>query len=255
MRNSDVVNHVKGESLFIDDFTVPEGTLYASVFTSPVAHGKIINVDLKEAENFPGVVKVITSKDIPGINQVGGIIQDESLLAEDEVHFIGEPIVLIIAVSELIAKQARSKIIAEFDELEVIVEPREAYEKDLLIMPPKTFENGDINKAFSNCDLVVEGTVESGGQEHLYLETQGAITIPKEDEQLRVISSTQSPTAVQKVIARVLQLSMNKIEVDVLRLGGAFGGKEDQATHWAVLTALGAHITKKTNKACFIQNR
>jgi xanthine dehydrogenase large subunit len=248
MSNSDVIKHVRGESLFIDDFIVPEGTLYASVFSSSVAHAKIINIDLSEAENMPGVVKILTSKDIPGINQVGGIIQDETLLAEEEVHFIGEPIALVLSETENIAKQAISKIKVEFEELEIVVDPRAAYENELLIMPPKTFENGDIANSWSKCDIVVEGTVESGGQEHLYLETQGAITIPKEDEQLRIVSSTQSPTAVQKVISRVLNLPMNKIEVDVLRLGGAFGGKEDQATHWAVLTAFGAHITNKAVK-------
>ena len=248
MSNSDVIKHVRGESLFIDDFDVPEGTLYASVFTSSVAHAKILSMDVSEVENTPGVIKILTSKDIPGINQVGGIIQDETLLAEEEVHFIGEPIALVIAESEIIVKEARSKIKVEFEELEIVVDPRAAYEKELLIMPPKTFENGDIANAWGKCDIVVEGTVESGGQEHLYLETQGAITIPKEDEQLRVVSSTQSPTSVQKIISKVLNLPMNKIEVDVLRLGGAFGGKEDQATHWAVFTALGTHITNKPVK-------
>ncbi len=248
MSNSDVIKHVRGESLFIDDFNVPEGTLYASVFTSSVAHAKIRKIDLSEAEQIPGVIKILTSKDIPGINQVGGIIQDETLLAEEEVHFIGEPIALIIAEDETKAKKARSKIKVDFEELDVVVDPREAFKKNLLIMPPKIFESGNVNDAWTKCDMVVEGTVESGGQEHLYLETQGAITIPKEDEQLRVISSTQSPTAVQKIISRVLNLPMNKIEVDVLRLGGAFGGKEDQATHWAVFAALGSHITKKPVK-------
>ncbi len=248
MSNSDVFKHVRGESLFIDDFNVPEGTLYASVFTSSVAHAKIRNINLDEAAKIPGIVKILTSKDIPGINQVGGIIQDETLLAEEEVHFIGEPIALIIAEDETAAKNARARILVDFEKLEVVVNPRKAYKNNLLIMPPKTFESGNVNEALNKCDLIVEGTVESGGQEHLYLETQGAITIPKEDKQLRVISSTQSPTAVQKVISRVLNVPMNKIEVDVLRLGGAFGGKEDQATHWAVLTALGSHITKKPVK-------
>ena len=171
MSNSDVIKHVRGESLFIDDFNVPEGTLYASVFTSSVAHAKIRKIDLSEAEQIPGVIKILTSKDIPGINQVGGIIQDETLLAEEEVHFIGEPIALIIAEDETKAKKARSKIKVDFEELDVVVDPREAFKKNLLIMPPKIFESGNVNDAWTKCDMVVEGTVESGGQEHLYLET------------------------------------------------------------------------------------
>ena len=115
MSNSDVFKHVRGESLFIDDFNVPEGTLYASVFTSSVAHAKIRNINLDEAEKIPGIVKILTSKDIPGINQVGGIIQDETLLADEEVHFIGEPIALIIAEDETAAKNARARILVDFE--------------------------------------------------------------------------------------------------------------------------------------------
>ena len=96
--------------------------------------------------------------------------------------------------------------------------------------------------------LVLEGKVESGGQEHLYLETQGSIAIPQEGGRIKLISSTQSPTAVQRTAARILGVEMNNIEVDVLRLGGAFGGKEDQATHWAVMSALAAHKLNKPVK-------
>ncbi|MCP5064328.1 MAG: molybdopterin-dependent oxidoreductase [Ignavibacteriae bacterium] len=248
MSNSDTFKHIRGESHFIDDFSVPEGTLYASVFASSVAHAKIINLDIKDAELTSGVIKVVTYLDIPGANQVGGIIQDESLLAENEVHFIGEPLALVIAESQQIAKAAREKIKVKFEELEVIINPRKAFEANSLIMPPKTFESGNISGAWSSCDLIVEGIVESGGQEHLYLETQGAIALPKEDAEIKIISSTQSPTAVQRITANVLNISMNKIEIDVLRLGGAFGGKEDQATHWAALAALGSHVCKKPVK-------
>ncbi len=248
MKNTDVVKHVKGESLFIDDFVVPEGTLYASVFTSSIAHGIIKKLDVSGACKIAGVLKVLTASDIPGINQVGGIIQDESLLAESEVHFIGEPIALIIAETQEIAKIARDKIKISYSELDVITDPREAFKANSLIMPPKTFESGDIEGAWQNCTTIVEGLVESGGQEHLYLETQGAIALLKEGGEIKIISSTQSPTAVQKVASRILNLPMNKIEVDVLRLGGAFGGKEDQATHWAVFAALGAYHCNKPVK-------
>ena len=248
MNNTDVIKHIKGESLFIDDFNVPEGTLYASVFTSSIAHGKIKNIIINEALKLPGVINIITSADIPGINQIGGIIQDETLLAESEVHFIGEPIALVIAETLEIARNARDKIRIEFLELDIIIDPRKAFEANSLIMPPKTFESGNILGAWLKCETIIEGIVESGGQEHLYLETQGAIALPKESGELNIISSTQSPTAVQKVTSKVLGIPMNKIEVDVLRLGGAFGGKEDQATHWAVLAALGANKCNKPVK-------
>lgn len=248
MNNTDVLKHVTGESLFIDDLAVPQGTLYASVFTSSIAHGKIKNLNISEALKIQGVISILTAEDIPGVNQVGGIIQDETLLAENEVHFIGEPLALIIAETADIAKLARNKIEIEYLELDVIVDPKIAYELNSLIMPPKTFESGNTKEAWLDCTTIVEGSVESGGQEHLYLETQGAIVIPKESGELKIYSSTQSPTAVQKTASKVLDLPMNKIEVDVLRLGGAFGGKEDQATHWAVLAALGANKCNKPVK-------
>ena len=188
---------------------------------------------------------ICIEKDIPNKNQIGGIIQDETLLAENEVHFIGEPIALILATSASVAKDASKLIEIEFEPLEVITNSREAFKKNSLIVPPIVFSSGNVEETWRLCDLVVEGTVESGGQEHLYLETQGAISIPIEENKIKIISSTQSPTAVQRQASNVLGIPMHQIEVDVLRLGGAFGGKEDQATVWGVLTALAAFKLKK----------
>ncbi len=129
MRKIDIEKHVRGESQFIDDIVVPEGTLYAAVFDSKIAHGKIINFNIEEAKLIPGVKAIFTSKDIPGINQVGGIIPDETLFAEDEVHFVGEPIGIVVADSLEIAKKAATKIKIEYKELPAIFDPREAYEK------------------------------------------------------------------------------------------------------------------------------
>jgi xanthine dehydrogenase large subunit len=238
--NIDIEKHVRGESQFIDDFIVPEGTLYAKVFDSTIAHGKILSIDIEEAKNLPGVQAVFIYKDIPGINQVGGIIQDETLFAEIDVQFIGEPVALVVADSMKIAKKAATKIKIKYQPLPVITDPREAFEKNRLIMPLKIFSFGDTEKAWKNCETIVKGRVETGGQEHLYLETQGALAIPEESGKIKIISSTQSPTAIQRAAARILGTDMHNIEVEVLRLGGAFGGKEDQATHWGVMAALAA---------------
>ncbi len=236
--NSDVIKHVKGESLFVNDFRVPEGTLYAAIYDSPVAKGEIKSIDFTRAEKLAGVEAIFTYKDIPGVNQIGNIIRDETLLAENKVEYAGEPIAIVIARNPEIARKARKLISAEFFEEKPITDPRVAFEKGEFVAPPVTFSNGDTKSAFARCDVIAEGRVDIAGQEHLYLETQGAIAIPKENGEMKIISSTQSPTAVQRVAAAVLDLPMNKIEVDVLRLGGAFGGKEDQGTPWAVMAAL-----------------
>lgn len=248
MKSSDVIKHVKGESIFVDDMPVPQGTLYASVFDSKIAHGKITKLDLSEALKVPGVVRIITYKDIPGENQIGNIIPDEHLLAEETVEFIGEPIAIVIAETEMIAKKAKSKIKIEYEELTPITDPREAYEMGSLIIPPRIFSMGDVENSFTKCEYLIEDRVEISGQEHLYLETQGAVAVPVEGSGIKIYSSTQGPTAVQSTAAKVLNLKMHQVEVDVLRLGGAFGGKEDQATPWAVMAALGAKLTNKPVK-------
>ena len=248
MRSVDIEKHVRGESQFIDDIVVPEGTLYAAVFDSKIAHGRILNIDVEEAKSIPGVITVLTSKDIPGINQVGGIIPDETLFAEDKVQFIGEPLGVVVADTIETARKAAQKINVDYIELQGIFNPREAFEKGSLIMPPRIFSFGNTDEAWVKCDVLVKGRVESGGQEHLYLETQGSVAVPQEGGKIKIISSTQSPTAVQRTAARILGIEMNSVEVDVLRLGGAFGGKEDQATHWAVMCTLAAHKINKPVK-------
>ncbi len=248
MKSSDTRKHVRGESIFVDDMPVPSGTLYASVFDSSIAHGKIKKLDLTTAEKSDGVVKIITAKDIPGENQIGNIIADEALLADGEVEFIGEPIAIVIAETEMAAKKAKQRIRVEYEELPAVTDAREAFKLGHLIAPTRVFSLGNVDKSFDDCKYVFEDTVEVAGQEHLYLETQGSLAVPGEAGNIKVFSSTQSPTVVQKAIARILNCKMHQIEVDVLRLGGAFGGKEDQATPWAVMTALGAYLTGRPVK-------
>jgi len=248
MKNVDAALHVRGESQFIDDIAVPEGTLYAAVLSSPIAHGNIIKLNLAPAKNQKGVYGIFTAADIPGNNQIGNIIQDEPLLATKEVHYIGQPIAIVVGESIELARLATEKIEIEFEELPTIFDAREAYAQGQLIVPPDTYSLGNIEETWQQCDVIVEGEADSGGQEHLYLETQGAFAYLTESGRLKVVSSTQSPTNVQRVIARILNWSMHQIEVDVLRLGGGFGGKEEQATPWATMAALAAFKLKKPVK-------
>ena len=240
LRNFDSEKHVRGVSQFVDDLPVPEGTLYAHVYYSRVAHGKICSLDLSAAHAMSGVHAILTAHDIPGENQIGGIVQDEPLFATNEVHYIGQPIAVVLADSPFQARHAAEKIIVDIEKLPVITDPREAQKQKELLVPLMKFELGDVDAAWNQCDVIIEGVAETGGQEHLYLETQCAIAIPVENSAVKIISSTQSPTTVQRVVSRVLGLPMHKVEVDVLRLGGAFGGKEDQASCWAAMCALAA---------------
>ncbi|MCL4551417.1 MAG: xanthine dehydrogenase, partial [Bacteroidetes bacterium] len=120
MSNTDSIRHVRGESLFIDDVTLPEGVLYGYVYYSPIAHGKIQKLDFSSALKSEGVKGVFSAKDIPGENQIGGIVPDENLFAEDTVHFIGHPIALVVADSLIHAHDAVKKIKSEFKKYPVI---------------------------------------------------------------------------------------------------------------------------------------
>ena len=248
MRSIDIHDHVKGRSIYLDDIPLIQGTLFARVFTSNVAHGRIIKLDISKARDLEGVHKVLISSDITGINQIGGIIDDEPLMAENIVDFIGMPIALVLADSESIARKACKLIDCEIEALEVITDPRIAYEKGALIIPSKKFILGDTESTWSSCSHIFEGKADINGQEHLYIETQGAYTQPLEGGKIKVHSSTQGPTAVQRAIAKVTGMEMHSIEVDVTRIGGGFGGKEDQANAWAALCALGTHITGRPVK-------
>jgi xanthine dehydrogenase large subunit len=240
MRSYDSIQHVRGESKFVDDLPVPAGTLYAAVYYSNVAHGKIKKLDFSRSLSLKGVIAIISAADLPGENQIGGIIQDEELFASEEIHYTGQPIALVVAVNKLAARKGVKAVDAVIEKLKPVFDAREACANGSLIIPPRVFSIGNINNAWRECDFIVEGRTESGSQEHLYLETQGALAVPVEGGGLKIISSTQGPTAVQRIAARVLNLPMNKIEVEVPRLGGGFGGKEDQATAWAVMAASAA---------------
>lgn len=248
MINIDAQNHVKGQSIYLDDIQELQGTLYALPFDATVAHAKIVSLDLEAARQSKGIVAILTAKDVPGENQIGGIIPDEPLFAEDEVHFRGMAIALIVGDSEHHCRQAAKLIQVVYDELPVIVDPREAQAKGKLIVPPRTFKLGNTSEAWAQCDHIFEGRSDVNGQEHLYIETQGAYARNKEDGSIVVSSSTQGPTAVQRTVSRVLGIPMHKIEIDTVRLGGGFGGKEDQATPWAVMVALATHLLRKPVK-------
>jgi xanthine dehydrogenase large subunit len=248
MKNIDSKGHVTGKSIYLDDIPTIQGTLFGVVFDSPLAHGTIKRLDCSKALELPGVVEILTHKDIPGENQIGGIFPDEELFASEEVHFQGQPIALVIAASDEIGFAARKLIEIEIEEKEVIVDPREAQQKGQLIFPPRTFKMGNTNDAWDTCAHVCEGRADINGQEHLYIETQGAYAMPLENGNIRISSSTQGPTAVQRAMAKVLNVGMHNLEVDVVRLGGGFGGKEDQATPWAIMAALGVQKLNKPVK-------
>ncbi len=237
--------HVTGTSEYVSDISKIENELIVDFFYSTEPHGEIINIDLEEARKISGIVGLYTYKDIEGENKFGPIIKDEVLLAESILEYVGQPIVIIAGESKKAIKLAKKTIKIEIKKLPHILSIEEAIEKNQFIGETRVIERGDIEKEFQKAEYILEGNTRNGGQEHFYLESQAAIAYPQENNTLEIISSTQNPTEVQNVIAEILGIPFNKIVVKTRRMGGAFGGKETQATHPAAMAALVAMKTKR----------
>jgi xanthine dehydrogenase large subunit len=234
---------VRGTARFTADLPLPVGGLHAMVATSPHPHATFTRLDTAAAEAVPGVRAVLTCTEIPGINQISTMAHDEPLLADSEVHCVGEPVALVVADSADVAWRAAQLVTADWVAQPAILDARQAFDAGQVLAPPRTFASGDVDSTWAGCATVVSGRVDLGAQEHAYLETHAALALPRDDGGLFVHSSTQSPSATQRAVASITGLPMNLVEVQVSRLGGGFGGKEEQATAWAALAALGCVAT------------
>lgn len=246
--NPESVQNVLGRTKYIDDLGEPSGLLHAAPVVSKSAHGRLVTLDGSAALALHPSVRVLAARDIPGENELNAAMADEPLLVSGEWTYRGQPLALVLAETRSLARRAADLVRVEGLELPVVTDPRDAAARGNLILTPKTLRSGDPEAAFKECAVVVSGRVDSGGQEHVYLETQGAVATLRDGGGVYVVSGTQSPTGVQAAIARVLGLSMNAVEVDAPRLGGAFGGKEEQGATWAALAALGAFVTGRPVK-------
>lgn len=238
------VSIVTGKALFIGDKTRPSGTLFAKFIGSAHAHAKILKIDVSKAVEFPGVIRVLTAKDVPGENQLGHLIKDEPLLVEHETMYIGQPIAVVVAVTEKIAAKASKLIEVEYEVLPPILTIPEALKFQTRYVPPRTIERGNIEQGFEQADFIIEGEVNTKAQEHLYFETHRCLAVPGDDSNITLYSSTQGATDVQETVAKVLGLASKDVTVDVKRLGGGFGGKERAPILWSSIAALAAYITK-----------
>jgi len=240
--------HVAGSATYIDDMLEPEGTLHVAPGGSPVACGRVKSIDLSAVHATAGVITVITAADVPGHNNIGAIVADEPLFAEKEAAFHGQPLFAVVADSYLAARRAvklaKIDIVAE----RPLVTVEDALAAGARVLDDYDFIVGDAASAISACKHRVKGTLQIGGQEHFYLEGQAALAIPLEGGDLHIHSSTQHPSEIQHIVAHLLGVPQTAITVEVRRMGGAFGGKESQATQWAGMAALAAHVTGRPCK-------
>ncbi|MBY0361274.1 MAG: xanthine dehydrogenase molybdopterin binding subunit [Phreatobacter sp.] len=248
IRHDAADRHVTGSAPYIDDIREPEGTLHVVPGGAPVAHGRLVRLDLAALRAVPGVVAVLTAADIPAVNDVSPVAGDDPLFVTDVIAFHGQPLFAVVAESRDTARRAARLAVIEVSEETPLVDVADALAADADLMPAYAFRRGDPEAAIAASPAPVAGTLRIGGQEHFYLEGQAALVIPEEDGTYLIHSSTQHPSEVQHVVARVLGIADAAIEVAVRRMGGGFGGKESQASGWAAMAALAALVTGRPAK-------
>lgn len=248
LKHDSAVKHVTGQSVYVNDMVVSPLQLTGRVVYSTMAHGLIRSVDVIEALKIPGVVVILSADDIPGINQMGPVVHDEPCLAASEVSFIGQAVLLIAAENEDAAIEAERKIRIDYEELPAILTLQDAITRGDLIAPVRYIINGDADSVLDTSPHLLTGSLETGAQEHWYLETQSALAVPGEGNEMLICASSQNPSETQAIVAEVLGVPRNVVDVEVRRMGGAFGGKETQGNHVAAWAALLAHHTKRPVK-------
>ncbi|MFC0409879.1 xanthine dehydrogenase molybdopterin binding subunit [Roseomonas elaeocarpi] len=241
--------HCTGEARFIDDMPEPRGTLHAALVLSEVAHGRLISLDVAAARSAPGVVAVIGPGDIPGRNDVSPSHRaGEPLFAEDTILHWGQTLAMVVARSRDDAIRAARLVQAQVEALPPVLSVEAALEANDLLMPPMVMRQGEVEAALAAAPHRLRGSFRCGGQEHFYLEGQICLAVPGEDGEFVLHSSTQHPTEVQHIAARVLGCDFNRITVQVRRMGGGFGGKESNASWVGAAAVLAARLTGRPVK-------
>jgi len=245
VRRVDALDKVLGRAKFPADLYV-EGMLHAKVLWSERPHARIVRVDTSRAESYPGVVAVLTARDVP-INEFGISEMDQRVLAEEKVRSVGDPVALVIAETEASAAAARELISVDYEDLPVISDPREAMEpgsplvheeKGSNILAHYRVRKGDVGKAFAQADVVVEGCYHTPHQEHAYLQPEAGLGLIDEEGKVVVYTAGQWAFGDRRQIAHALALPEDRVRVVYTAIGGAFGGREDISLQ--ILVALAA---------------
>ena len=239
------LGHVKGAASYTDDQRLPSGMLSLWPVLSPYAHAHLLSLDFEEALALPGVITVLTHKDVIGENDSGAVVHDEVLLPVDQVFYCGQPVAWVVAESEDAARLGAAAVKADYEELSAVLTIKAAIQQSSFHGESQRMSKGDVTAALSEAEHGLAGEVEVGGQDHFYLETQATWVIPDGEGNYQVTSSTQHPSETQIVVARVLGIPSSRVVVTSLRMGGGFGGKETQANPYAAVAALAAYKTGK----------
>ena len=235
--------HVTGSALYTDDLIGrTPGALHAHPVQSDCAHARIVSIDTAPALQVPGVVRVLTAADVPGVNDAG-VKHDELLFPVDEVMFYGHAVCWVLGETLEAARLGAAAVRLELEPLPSLIAVGDAIAAESFHGARPTVRRGDPDAGFAEATHVYSGEFEFAGQEHFYLETHASLAQVDESGQIFIQSSTQHPSETQDIVAHVLGLPSNAVTVQCLRMGGAFGGKEMQPHGFAAIAALGATLT------------
>jgi xanthine dehydrogenase large subunit len=238
--------HVTGEALYTDDLCGRfPNLLHAWPVCAPHAHALVTSLAAEPALSEPGVAAVLTAADVPpGGDANSGCNRRDEPLFPQEVMFHGQPVAWVLGETLAAARQGAARVAVEYAPLPAILTIEDAIQADSYLTDPLRLADGDLSRLASST-LRFDGELAIGGQEHFYLETQASIAWIDESGAVSLHSSTQHPAETQEIAARVLGLPRNRVTVECLRMGGAFGGKEVQANPYAAIAALGAFTTRR----------
>jgi xanthine dehydrogenase large subunit len=234
--------HVTGTALYTQDLVGrTHGTLHAWPVQAPHAHARVTGLRTAAACEVPGVVRVLTADDVPGVNDAGE--RHDEPLFPSEVMFYGHAICWVLGETLEAARLGAAAVEADYEPLPALVTVHDAIRAGSYQGSHRTVSRGDAGTALETAAYRFSGELEIGGQEHFYLETQAALALVDENGQLFIQSSTQHPSETQDIVAHVLGLAAHQVTVQCLRMGGGFGGKEFQPHGLAAIAALGATLT------------
>ncbi len=235
--------HVSGAAAYVDDIREPQGALHMAVGMADKAHGVLRGLDLSAVRAAEGVVVALTAADIPGRNDIAPVFADEPLLAHSEILFHGQALFAVAATTRDAARRAVRLAKIDIEEKKPTLTVADALEAGARVQDDYAYGRGDVKRTLAAAPRRLDGALAIGGQEHFYLEGQVSLAVPGEAGEMTLYCSTQDPTEVQHIVARVLGLPDAFVTVETRRMGGGFGGKESQACAWAALAALAARLT------------
>jgi xanthine dehydrogenase large subunit len=234
--------HVTGAALYTDDLVSrTRDVLHAYPVQAPHTHARVVGLRTEPALAVPGVVRVLTADDVPGVNDAG--TKHDEPLFPSEVMFHGHAVAWVLAETLEAARLGSAAVEADYEPLPALVTVAEAIEAGSFQGAQPRVERGDVEVALAASDHVFSGEIEFAGQEHFYLETHASLAHIDEGGQVFVQSSTQHPSETQEIVAHVLGLRSHEVTVQCLRMGGGFGGKEMQPHGYAAIAALGSSLT------------